>query len=557
MFHRLRKLPWHSVVNGVLLGGLSSGAFMFIEDNPTGAGLVGAGVAAAGGAIVFGISGARQRSRERASVELSRSPRALARARKSEPVPARIDAVETTQHSETRDDTLISMVVRVEAADGPFEAVASKTVPTSDVQRYVDATSTRVHVSPDYEHTVVLSGDPHAYASDPEPARPDVVPPDHRARGDGAPMSKVSKQLSIAAFCVALVVGGATAAAALPDPFSLDATSSTSHGAPSPVIVDAADTPIDTIVENLRQQAESTAPGSTAKVQSLVVDQHDPKRRSVALTVFDVSTGQDLTFGYTDDDGQYGGPASYPDPGNGGEAGFPAAAVSTSYDMLSQNVAAVVGEQTVRSFELARDPDSGDLLFSFKTPLGVAGSNAPKETVEAKPDGTIAPIYDEHDSATMYGLAYKLVTDAGVDPSSRALSRLVIQSPAADTSPVFASEVQSSGGIAIYLDTAGYAGNAITIVQRSGHFPVVIDSGAPGTTAASELFSLDQVNGNLVQQTLAAQAGAIGATDADKSAFAIDAQAEFPYYDRVVVYVGLAGQIGKYELSGQFLGSGW
>ena len=63
---------------------------------------------------------------------------------------------------------------------------------------------------------------------------------------------------------------------------------------------------------------------------------------------------------------------------------------------------------------------------------------------------------------------------------------------------------------------------------------------------------------HLLQQVLAAQSVAVGAGEIDKTAFSFDIGPEFPHQNRPVLYVDLGStEVAKFDLGGQFIGSGW
>lgn len=175
------------------------------------------------------------------------------------------------------------------------------------------------------------------------------------------------------------------------------------------------------------------------------------------------------------------------------------------------------------------------------------------KTISARPDGTVAELFDPADFAASLHRARQALQLAGIGPSDHVLTSIQIRGTARNTPNLHASRIQNSGGVLIEFRTGDRDGDAVVV---PGQLPEIVDrsyhSGASG-------FSFDDIS-LTVLESVRAQAMQRGSLEPYESR-AVDLEISDAPTDNfgMAIRIQLAGvdaAAGTYSLSGEFLKQG-
>ncbi|MEZ0365034.1 hypothetical protein ACAG26_15230 [Mycobacterium sp. pUA109] len=219
-------------------------------------------------------------------------------------------------------------------------------------------------------------------------------------------------------------------------------------------------------------------------------------------------------------------------------------------DKMGQQFRSAGKEDHLETFEVKRSGPEQPLILTgtFNGPNMFPFS----KTIDARPDGTVAELFDPSDFAVSFRRTREALQSAGIAPSDRVLTTLQIRGITQNTPNLHASEIQSSGGVLIEFESDDRSGS---IVIAPGHLPELTDRSG----AASEGFAFDDVT-PATFDSVRAQAMQRGSLEPYESR-AVDIEMSNQPTDRfgLAIRIALAGvdaAAGTYSPTGEFLAQG-
>ncbi|WP_046317107.1 hypothetical protein [Mycobacterium sp. UM_Kg1] len=142
--------------------------------------------------------------------------------------------------------------------------------------------------------------------------------------------------------------------------------------------------------------------------------------------------------------------------------------LATIADRMAREFHAVGNDAAMKELRIQRTGPTEPLMLTgtFDAPSAFAFPTS----VEARPDGTVAALFDPADFAAALRSARQALDLAGVGASDPVLSTLQIRGIAANTPLLHAGRIQNSGGGLIEFGSDGRTGEAVVV---PGQFPVV------------------------------------------------------------------------------------
>ncbi|MGV0627446.1 hypothetical protein [Mycolicibacter minnesotensis] len=225
--------------------------------------------------------------------------------------------------------------------------------------------------------------------------------------------------------------------------------------------------------------------------------------------------------------------------------------LTTIADRMTQQFRSAGDEYRLETLQIRRSGPGLPVLLtgSFNGPRTFPFS----KTIDARPDGTVAELFDPADFAESFTQARQALELAGIAPSDRVLTALQIRGTARNTPHLHASSIQNSGGVLVEFRSERRSGDAVVV---PGQFPEIRDrsyrSSAPG-------FSLDDA-ALPVFESVRRQAMQRGSLEPYESG-AVDIEMSDRSTDKMglAIRIQLAGvdaAAGTYSTSGEFLKQG-
>lgn len=175
------------------------------------------------------------------------------------------------------------------------------------------------------------------------------------------------------------------------------------------------------------------------------------------------------------------------------------------------------------------------------------------KTIDARPDGTVAELFDPADFAESFTRARQALELAGIAPSDRVLTRIQIRGIARNTPHLHASHIQNSGGVLIEFRSSDHSGDAVVV---PGQLPEITER---SYAWSPQRFSFDDVSLAAFEsaRTQAMQRGSLEPYESQ----AVDIEISDEPMDNVglairIQLAGVEAAAGTYSLSGEFLNQG-
>ncbi len=175
------------------------------------------------------------------------------------------------------------------------------------------------------------------------------------------------------------------------------------------------------------------------------------------------------------------------------------------------------------------------------------------KTVDALVDGTVGEIFDPADFAISFQRARDALALAGIAPSDRVLTNFQIRGTHRATPIAHASELQSSGGVALEFQTVDRAGQIVVV---PGELPEVTEESYHSRT---QPFAFDDISQEAFEsvRAQAMQRGALEPYEREAVDIWMTDREIDPH--RLAIRIELAGvdaATGTYSLTGEFLAPG-
>jgi hypothetical protein len=225
--------------------------------------------------------------------------------------------------------------------------------------------------------------------------------------------------------------------------------------------------------------------------------------------------------------------------------------LSTIVDRMAERFRAVGNDDGLDELEIKRSGPGKPIVLNGR--FNAPSTFAFDKTIQARPDGTVAELFDPADFAESLRQARQLLQLAGVSPSDPILRSIQIRGVARNTPHLHASHIQNSGGVLIEFRSEQHSGDAVAV---PGQLPEIIDR-SYGANAPS--FRFDEVSLGALE-SVRAQAMKRGSLEPYESrAVDIEMSDEFSDGLGLAIRVQLAGvdaASGTYSPSGEFLKQG-
>ncbi|OHV05278.1 hypothetical protein [Mycobacterium talmoniae] len=219
-------------------------------------------------------------------------------------------------------------------------------------------------------------------------------------------------------------------------------------------------------------------------------------------------------------------------------------------DKMAQQFRSAGKENRLETLEIKRSGPEQPIMLTgtFSGPNTFPFSR----TIDARPDGTIAELFDPSDFAVSFRRAREALQSAGIAPSDRVVTTLQIRGITENTPNLHASEIQNSGGVLVEFESDDRSGSIVIV---PGHFPEITDRSG----SASDGFAFDDVS-PATFDSVRAQAMQRGSLEPYESR-AVDIEMSDPRTDRfgLAIRIELAGvdaAAGTYSPTGEFLAQG-
>jgi len=226
-------------------------------------------------------------------------------------------------------------------------------------------------------------------------------------------------------------------------------------------------------------------------------------------------------------------------------------ALATIAERMTQQFRAAGSADNLENLEIKRSGPGKPLILigSFDGPNTFPFT----KSIEARPDGTVAELFDPADFAESFNRARKALELAGISSSEQALTSIQIRGVARNTPHLHASTIQNSGGVLIEFRSDRHNGDAVVV---PGKLPEIIDRSS-GSSASR--FSFEDVSLTAFEsvRTQAMQRGALEPYESR----AVDIEMTDDSFDGlgVAIHIELAGvdaAAGTYSPTGEFLRQG-
>lgn len=225
--------------------------------------------------------------------------------------------------------------------------------------------------------------------------------------------------------------------------------------------------------------------------------------------------------------------------------------LTTIAERMAQQFRAAGKDLGLETLQIKRSGPGQPIILtgSFNGP----GTFPFSQTIDARPDGTVAELFDPADFAESLKRARQALELAGIAPSDRVLTSIQIRGTARNTPHLHASQIQNSGGVLIEFRSDHRNGDAVVV---PGQLPEVTDR-SYGSNA--ERFSLDDVS-LAAFESVRTQAMQRGSLEPYESR-AVDIEMSDQPTDNagLAIRIQLAGvqaAAGTYSTSGEFLKQG-
>ncbi|MBM7367732.1 hypothetical protein [Gordonia hydrophobica] len=311
-----------------------------------------------------------------------------------------------------------------------------------------------------------------------------------------------------ACFCVAVALSGGATAAVLPstsaigDVFSQvspasDGPSDAGTGSPTPTVDSAIGRFGLDAFKGLAALAEKDAPGSTGYVLDI-----EFRGSTMRLDVLDRATSQRNVYrADQNDDGDFDVDEVEITLGTSSDSSarirnsFPIATVDPAivvqaYDEITTTAGAEQSGQD--RVEITKESPDDEPLITVRIKAG---------DFDAKLDGTVAPIFDAEDTATLLAQTAALLPLVDVEPNESRIQSLAIG--------------DSSTAIDLTAYPAAKRGASSHVTVSSGHFPQVTTDTDPPNYERDEFFALSQITLVRLDAIVRANAARVGAEPAD------------------------------------------
>lgn len=161
--------------------------------------------------------------------------------------------------------------------------------------------------------------------------------------------------------------------------------------------------------------------------------------------------------------------------------------LDTIADRMAQQFRAVGSEVTLEDLQLKRSGPGEPILLTgrFDTP----STSVFDDTIQARPDGTVAELFDPADFSAAFTRARAALKLAGIASSDPVLTSVQIRGIARNTPILHASSIQNSGGVLLEFRSEQHNGNAVV---APGRFPEINDRSYG--SSSEQHFSFDDVS---------------------------------------------------------------
>ncbi|PQM53774.1 MULTISPECIES: hypothetical protein [Mycolicibacter] len=160
--------------------------------------------------------------------------------------------------------------------------------------------------------------------------------------------------------------------------------------------------------------------------------------------------------------------------------------LTTIAERMAQQFRAVGNDGNLEDFQIKRSGPAKPIILTGK--FNVPNTFPFPTTIQARPDGTVAELFDPADFAEAFKRAHQALELAGIAASDPVLTSFQIRGIVRNTPHLHASTIQNSGGVLIEFRSDHRKGEAVVV---PGELPEVVDRSWGSNTPG---FSFDDVS---------------------------------------------------------------